>query len=445
MAKFNFRHGIARRQEDGNGNPTFLRKNGTYIDLVVSPNPTIFLIAHRATDYMFTENATVLQAWGPFAASGSDPDYWLYWDVNFSTGKITRGFTTREPITTSIEPKTKNLDQHWFDTANMVMKRWDGSCWMEIIRVFAGKYRGGAILIPNNRGSQCGIGYPSTLDQEYFAGIPLLSPEGKPLQVWQRNRKGQFITTETPLHSQLNRNANFRVEAAINMANASEPIPIHYAVAYSGTGKDKVMLARNTLPRKQAIGIASEEMVPGEVRTFITKGFVTNDAWDWTNPGEEAGTRLFVGPTGELQTSLPTIDSIQEMGVITGPQTIYINPQSIKILNRGSIEAGNYVPMYTDRITGEEIMWDREVIAGTFTTLGFVFNQIAPASIWTVVHNGDTLHSAVEIRNTNNEVIIPFSEQNTDNNTVVIDFGSHYDNPPKVTGTALLTLFLKNG
>lgn len=435
MAKFNFRHGIARRQEDGNGNPTFLRKNGTYIDLVVSPDPTVFLIAHRETDYMFTENASVIKAWGPFGGV----DYWLYWDVSFLTGEVTRGFTTREPITTSIEPKEKDLDQHWFDTSTMVMKRWDGSCWMEVIRLFTAKYQSGSILLPKNKGSQVGVGHPSTPNLEFFAGTPLLNPEDKPLQVWQRDRKGQFITTETPLHGQLSRNANFRVEAAINMADAAESIPIHHAVAYSGTGKDKVMLARNTLPEKQSIGISAEEMTPGEVSTFITKGFVTNDDWNWVEP---AGTRLFVGATGELVITPPTIDSIQEMGVITGPQTVFINPQSIKILNRGTVQSGNYVAMYTDRITGEEVMWDRDNIVGTFSTLGFVHNQSTPATEWTIVHNGNTPHCAVEVRDTNNEVIIPFSVQNTDDNTVMIDFGSHYDEPPLVSGSALLTLFL---
>lgn len=437
MAKFNFRHGIARRQEMGNGTPTFLVKNGNYVDLVVSPDPTVFLIAHEDADYMFTENASVTQAWGPFNDS---VDYWLYWDVSFVTGEITRGYTTREPITTSVEPKNKDLDQHWFDTNNMVMKRWDGSCWMKVIRVFAAKYQSGAILIHYNKGSQVGIGAPGNPNAEHFAGTPLFDPDGKPLQVWQRNRMGQFITTETPIHSQFSRNANFRVEAAINQGVATESIPIHYAVAYSNTGKDKVMLARNTLPKKQAIGIAAEDMVPGEARTFITKGYVTNDAWDWSANGE--GTRLFVGPTGELQATPPTIDSIQEMGQVAGPQTIFVNPQPLKILNQGSVEAGNYVPMYTDRITGEEVMWDRDSIPGVFDTLGFVHVQQTPATVWTVVHNASTPHAMVEVRNVDNEIIMPSSVQNTDDNTVEIDFGSHLGTPPLVAGSALLTLFL---
>jgi hypothetical protein len=435
MAKFNFRHGIARMQEDGNGNPNFLRKNSNYVDMVVSPDPTVFLIAHKDANYMFTENATVLQAWGPFAEAGSAPDYWLYWDVSFVTGELTRGFTTREPITTSVEPKNPDLDQHWFDTHNMVTKRWDGGCWLEVIRVFAAKYQSGAILISKTKGSQVGI-----TGSESFAGTPLFDPDGKPLQVWQRNRMGQFITTETPLHAQFSRNANFRVEAAINPGMAIESIPIHHAVAYAGQGKDEIMLARNTLPKKQSIGIAAEDMIVGETRTFITKGYVSNDDWNWTEP---PGTRLFVGSTGALQTTPPVIDSIQEMGQIAGPQTIYVNPQSLKILNQGSVESGNYVPMYTDRITGEEVMWDRDAIPGVFDTLGFVHNQTAAASIWTVVHNGATPHTTVEVRNTDNEIIIPFSVINSDDNTVVIDFGAHLGaGAPLVAGSALLVLFL---
>ena len=96
MAKFDFRQGIARRQEDSSGNPNNLHQSngGSYIDLIVSPDPTTFLIAHYDANYLVTENVTVTQAWGPFT---SGTDYWLFWDVDFRTGELTRQFTTLEP------------------------------------------------------------------------------------------------------------------------------------------------------------------------------------------------------------------------------------------------------------------------------------------------------------------------------------------------------------
>lgn len=436
MAKFNFRQGIARRQENGLGDPTFLQKNGQYIDLLVSPDPTVYLIAHRNdTNYMFVENISVSQAWGPFTAGTT---YWLYWDVSFLTGEITRGSTRLEPITSSSEPSSPATDQHWFDSNLTVMKRWDGACWQECIRVFAVKYLSAATLVHYPLGTQVGIG---GINQEHFAGVPLFDPDDKPLQVWRRDRRGRFITTETAMHAQFARNANFRVEAAINQAEAIESIPINYAIAYTGINGNEVMLARNTLPSNPSIGISVEAMVPGEVRSFITKGFISNPAWAWT---EDPGTKLFVGASGQLTSTLPVIDSIQEMGIVVDDKTIFVNPQSLKILNRGDVQSGNYVPMYTDRATGEEVMWDRAAFTapGTYQLMGYVHNQVTPANIWTITHPGGTSLVTVQVRDLNNEVLVPNKIDATDNDTVVIEFDGIGSPGIPVSGTALLTLFI---
>ncbi len=344
MARFNFRQGIARRQQDGLGNPNNLQPSsgGSWIDLIVSPDPTIFIIAHYDTDYMFTENATITQAWGPFTAGN---DYWLYWNIDFQSGELTRGYTRKEPADGPTPPSNPTHDQHWFDTNEMVMKTWVGGAWgrwIERIRVFAAKYQGGATIIDYPLGSQVGV---SGFD--VHAGKVLYDPDGKPLQVFQRNRRGQFITTETPMHSQFSRIANFRVEAAIVQGEALEHIPIHHAVAYSDY--NQLILARNSDINHPAIGVSTEDMVTGEIRSYITKGFIRDEVnWDWS--AHPVNTPLFVGPTGNLLTE-PEAGALtqQEIGYIVDETTIFVNIQQFILLEP---PLGNEIVYHLDRDTG---------------------------------------------------------------------------------------------
>lgn len=355
MARFNFRQGIARRQEDGVGNPTFLlpTNGGSYIDLIVSPDPTVFLVAHFDVDYLVSEDSSVVKAWGPFTGPGITPgitDFWLYWDVDFTTGELTRGFTILEPVFASTFPGTPTPDQHWFDKSVNVMKVWSGSGWVEKVRVFAAQYVNGATLVHYPLGSQVGLN-----NINVFAGAILFDPDGNPIQKFQRNRRGQFITTETDMNSQFTRIANFRVEAAVVQGEAQENIPIHHAITYSSF--NKLGLARNTVPSKPAIGLSLEEMVTGEVRSYLTKGFITNDI-DFDFTGFPAGTPLFVGPTGSLITNPPTSVSIQQIAIVVNVNTIFVDVKQLINLTT----TGNIVPIHIDRDTG--ILYADEIQAG---------------------------------------------------------------------------------
>lgn len=316
MSMFDFRHGIARRQEDGAGNPTYLIPNGQYIDLIVSPDPVVFLIAQDDEDYFFTERVSVSQAWGPFTAGITS---WLYWDVDFITGEITRGFTNVNPIDSPSEPNSPAVDQHWFDMSHNVMKVWSGSSWIERLRVFACEYLNGAVIIHQPLGSQIGVN-----GVNIYAGAPIFDEDGKPVQKFRRDRRGKFITTETPLHAQFSRNANFRVEAAIVQAKAIENIPIHYAVAYYGY--NEIGLARNTDSDRPAIGISAEPFITNQTRSFITKGYVQDNInWDWS--AYSAGTPLFVGVTGELTPDPPQQWTLQQIAIVVDAITVFVDTQ----------------------------------------------------------------------------------------------------------------------
>lgn len=418
MARFNFRQGIARRQQDGAGNGSNLQPSngGSYVDLIVSPDPTVFITAHYDVNYMFSENASVTKAWGPFV---SGTDYWLYWDVDFITGELTRGYSLFEPVHGSTPPASPLADQHWFDSNETVMKVWTGTTWIEKIRTFTCKYQNGAIIVDYPIGSQVGIA-----GVRAFAGTVLFDPDGTPLQKFQRNRRGRFVTTETELHGQFSRISNFRVEAAIVQGKANENIPIHFCVSYSDF--DELRLARNTVPEQECIGLAAEDMVTGEVRSYITKGFITNEV-DWNWSAEDVGTPLFVGPTGELVTVPPISTSMQQVAMVINQTTIFVNIKPVIFLNN----TGNITPLNVDRTTGR-----LHAHAGNNNgackppnnnatcVYGYNHDEIFPSTVWFIAHNFESDQVLAKVYDTTGDEIIPDEIQVVDINTLQITFNS---------------------
>ena len=101
--KIGFRQGIVRYQTDIDGRSTFLQRSSQdaqYIDLIVSPDPTIITFAQRGANYVFEETKTVRRAWGPFSGTTQ----YLYWDLNVLTAELTRGFTAFAPIVAGVAP-----------------------------------------------------------------------------------------------------------------------------------------------------------------------------------------------------------------------------------------------------------------------------------------------------------------------------------------------------
>ena len=101
--RINFRQGIVSHQSN------FLVKNNLgHIDVIASNKPLTLTIAHRNTNYTFTEDRNVTSAWkGPF---NSQIDYWLYWNFNPLTFERTFGYTTLEPVAQSVAPGNSNAN-----------------------------------------------------------------------------------------------------------------------------------------------------------------------------------------------------------------------------------------------------------------------------------------------------------------------------------------------
>jgi len=308
--KLAFRQGIVRYQTDINNTPTFLQLTGSGVNLNISPDSTVLTFAHGETNYLFEENQTVTNAWpAPF-----DPvDQWLYWDLDVITGVRTFGITKIAPVDSHNAPAPV-IDRHWFDLQTKKMMVFTGARYVEKLRVFAAKLDDGGVLIPYSIGTQSGL---NTSNQ---SGMILFDDELNAVKKFNRFGRGEFLTTESPLSAQLSRIVNYKLEYEIKEAKADEFIPMFYCVSY--VDYNLIRLTKNTIANYPCVGIASEDMHIGESRSFITSGHIRNDLWNWSAP---VGTKLFVGQTGEITTTIPQLFSIQEIGTIVSPDTIYVS------------------------------------------------------------------------------------------------------------------------
>jgi hypothetical protein len=319
--KIPFRQGLVRYQTDIVNTPTFIQHGtGNKLTLYVSPDQTIVTFAHGpTTNYLLTEEKTIVNAWqGPFVTG---TDYYIFWDINSLTAERTFGHTIVPPVFGPTAPSPV-ADKHWFDTVNCVMNVWNGTKWIEKIRVFAGKYQNGSIIIPHSAGSQVG------LSTSILAGFILFDDEDNAVKKFDRFGRGKFITTESYLTSQSSKLANFRIESQLALAQAVEHVPKFACVCYKGL--NKIGLASFNNINQPAVGIATEDLYISETRTFLREGFLRDDLFAWTQP---ENTPLFVGSSGELTTNVPQVGSIQQVAYIVDDKTICIDIHPLIILD----------------------------------------------------------------------------------------------------------------
>ena len=72
---------------------------------------------------------------------------YLYVDRNTSNGTLTTGFSLLQPVSKFAYDGTPSTDQHWFDESHNEMKRWNGSAWVTVQRVFIGQCVTGASTV----------------------------------------------------------------------------------------------------------------------------------------------------------------------------------------------------------------------------------------------------------------------------------------------------------
>lgn len=317
--KLTFSQGLARYQTDVYATPTFLQKSsqtGEFIDLIVSPDPTIIIFAHKNAAYVVEETKTVTHAWGPFPQAGTK---YLYWDINLLDASITRGFTLFPQIISAVAPQNPSVDQHWFDTSQSQLKVWNGSKWIEKVRVFAASYSSSAVIQPMPLGTQ------ANLIGHFEAGNLVLDAYNKPL----RQSDGTFVTSATEL-SIINAAAKkVKFEAEIISGMADEYIPKFSLVQMQPNRR--LILARSDDWRSRIAGLVNEDLYDSEVGNVTTDGLIRNEQWHW--PVDSIGRPIFCGLTGQVTLTPPTAGVNQIAGYVFDTDSIYLNIQSVTILD----------------------------------------------------------------------------------------------------------------
>jgi hypothetical protein len=300
-----FTQGIVRFQKDLAGNqPKFIQvnpDNDGFIDLVVTPDPTIVVFAHKDKNYIIEETQSVEKAWGPMSAHGQTQ--YLYWDINYSNGSLTRKFTIVPPTVGPVAPTSPVNDQHWFDPTQKLMFVWLNGKWQEKIRVFAGVYDQNAVLGKRPIGSQAGL-----INLTINAGNIMLGTGGHPL----RDTDGSFLTTETEMVVTRTSSENVKFDTVANYCAATESIPKFYLISF--VGQKQVALASYLRADRQVNGIVREHLYPGEVGNIISSGKIKNELWTWDVA--DIGKPLFCGPSGQVTLNVPPTGVCQQIGTI---------------------------------------------------------------------------------------------------------------------------------
>ena len=340
MAQVSFRQGIVRTHINAI-RPSVAQPGSAWLSDALN-DPVSYTFAYGPDDdYLYNEATIVDPAWTDIPA-GTNIPYWLYYELDLLTGERKFGLTLLCPISSANPPSNPAVDQHWFDTrsCNTQMNVWDGRVWQRKLRVFAARVQGSAID-PYERGSQVGFD-----NMPVRAGLLLFDDENKtkPLKRFDRRGRGKFITTETPIFSQFSNLTGFRPEQSIIDGKAVEPIGQYQCIAVksvSSTGSPPIIvplgrgigLARNVDPTFPCIGIALEATATGEVRSYVSSGYLTDDNFDILLPkvdfSLDPGTPVFVSDDGQLTTDVPQTISIQQVAVLVDPFTILVSIQPI--------------------------------------------------------------------------------------------------------------------
>lgn len=275
------------------------------------------MFAHKEANYVIEEPRTIQRAWGPIQPAVTT---YLYWDLNLLTGGLSRGVTTKPPMYTSSPPSNPVPDQHWFDTVETVMRIWNGTKWIEKVRVFAGYIAGGSAIHPYGAGeSQAGI------VGDFEGGNLVLDSYNKPL----RQSNGTFVTTSTDLLVVNTASKKIKFETEVLSGMAAEPLP-KFTLVQIRPGR-RLIPARPANYMTRITGIVVEDLDPNEVGIVVSDGLIRNEGWNF--PPEAVDRPVFAGPNGEVTLIPPQVGVCQAAGVVYDADSIYMDVMSPIILD----------------------------------------------------------------------------------------------------------------
>lgn len=327
-----FRQGIVEAQI-----PVFFRVTYPSVDLIVYDTNTTVAFAAGSKDYLYTEQASVVSAWGPLHLG---VDQWLYWDIDSRTGYRTFGITVVVPIVASTMPSSPLMDQHWYDTTTNEMKVWTGNVWSKKIRVFACKLAQGRVPVSMSANSPSFIGTQVGNTSDTYAGHILYDATTNNAI---RNATGQFVTTEDKLSTKTISLSQVKVASIIVEGEAQQNMAAHTIVVFSEFGK---IVHANHFVAEQPIqfGIIESSVIVGQVVNVVTTGMVTSQAFDFSALGVNA--LLYCSATGQLVSS-PVIPNQTPVAVVVDRKTIQLG-----VAKASSTDTTQSINMATDTVYG---------------------------------------------------------------------------------------------
>jgi len=315
--KLPFRQGIVKYETDISSNQLFLQENAGTINLNVVATPTMITLAYDTKNYLYTEKQSVISAWpGPFIGGN---DYWLYWNINMVTGARTFGMTEIKPIVSHIAPTAPPNDQHWFDLTQNKMKFWNGTLWIEVLRVFACKYENASNIVKMSisPGSDFS-GSQASLTTVTRHGHLIFDKNGNPLKAGKL-----FFTTDDDFVAAIPTSSSMRLETLNTEGLAQTNISAYSIVYFSAF--NEIMPANPSLLNNVVFGIIEEDAGNGQIVQVVNNGVINNPTWNWTSPNKP----LFIDGSGTI-TETPSVPP-NPVATVLDKNTIILRPSKLLI------------------------------------------------------------------------------------------------------------------
>lgn len=294
-----FRQGIVSAPDN------FLGLSSGTVDLAIPSGEYLTVtFADGTADYLLTETASVSSAWtGPFTNGTS---YWLYWDINTSTGAKTYGFTDIKPQVGATTPlNTIDQDgtavpllnsQMWFNTSKGVMYEYnaEASRWIRKVRCLAAELHQGNNLISTSANSPVYTGTQVGMNVGCTAGSLVFDATSHVI----RKHNGTFYTTEDAVSTGIGNSTHVKLESIAITAVATANMAAYTMVRLIDF--NQIAPATNLLTDAGIYGLIEQDVNVGDSVTIVREGVVTNPSWDWSSGSVNAP--LFVQPDGVLTT-----------------------------------------------------------------------------------------------------------------------------------------------
>ena len=297
-------------------------------------------VSHGTSEYLISEpkrNSTLIAWVGPFNALVEN---WLFWDIDTKSTQLSYVSTTIPPLYQSSSPLLPVANTHWFNTSDNIMRVWNGTSWIEKIRVYAGKLSNNILLeLAPVGSSQSGNNSP------YNSGVILYNTNKLPI----RKSLSAFLTTaDTLLYDNENLSAT-NIEAKTIWAQVTENVNAYSIVATLSDGTLKLANASDV--GVSNLGIAMDNAILGNHVSVVLQGKITNLAWNWSTINQ----LLWVSISGQLvdynpntlNSSLPNKSPVAR--VLSSDSIIFMPGLVEPVL---STPQSTILPIATDTISG---------------------------------------------------------------------------------------------